>query len=489
MGINAQETPPDPISSPPSPTEPEQPDMAYQPPADADELSDFLPPAGEIIAAPPAEPITPTLPVTPTLPFTPTIPITSSTSVTVTEPITKLVSFEEGKVAVVFEEGTLTETAEIQLTLLPLPQDPLTATNTLSNPVDSLVLQKFQIEVAQDGEIVSDEFAKPVRLIVDLRSLMGQLDASYQTWTYYLAYQHENDPDIWIEVPLDVYQPDGLLSAEVTHFSNWAAGVRPDRGFTGHLHNNLGNAPDDIGLVYMQARWHLPGLARFISADTIIPNPANPQSYNRYSYVLNRALNFTDPTGHRPSDGCDDYEGCSAPAENLWQDTDGQYYSYDPKLARKFRDGADYTTAEISVGSPLPPVGGNISVTKDRYDNWYFGVGVNVGKSPLILGGRVVLGEMDDDGFWPLTNNVPDEDILEMHLTGLGENLGGGFIVGGGITAPLDYDERRDVLKEGGLYTPQIGLSVSYNLLIYDNNSDTPWIWQKWIATIIEFGE
>lgn len=71
----------------------------------------------------------------------------------------------------------------------------------------------------------------------------------------------------------------------------------------------------------------------------------------------------------------------------------------------------------------------------------------------------------------------------------MGENLGGGFIVGGGITAPLDYDERRDVLKEGGLYTPQIGLSVSYNFLIYDNNSDTPWIWQKWIAAIIEFGE
>ncbi|MBL1131640.1 MAG: hypothetical protein D8M54_24545, partial [Chloroflexi bacterium] len=84
-------------------------------------------------------------------------------------------------------------------------------------------------------------------------------------------------------------------------FGNWrtepTAGLT-DRGFTGHLHNNLGNAPDDIGLVYMQARWYLPGLGRFASADSIIPNPANPQSYNRYSYVLNRALNFTDPTGH-----------------------------------------------------------------------------------------------------------------------------------------------------------------------------------------------
>ncbi|MBX3060204.1 MAG: hypothetical protein KF770_27420 [Anaerolineae bacterium] len=71
-----------------------------------------------------------------------------------------------------------------------------------------------------------------------------------------------------------------------------------DRGFTGHLHNNLGNAPDDIGLVYMQARWYLPGLGRFASADSIVPNPANPQSYNRYSYVRNSPLNRIDPTGH-----------------------------------------------------------------------------------------------------------------------------------------------------------------------------------------------
>jgi RHS repeat-associated protein len=44
-----------------------------------------------------------------------------------------------------------------------------------------------------------------------------------------------------------------------------------DIGYTGHRHNNLGNAPDDIGLIYMNARWYLPGLARFISADTLVP--------------------------------------------------------------------------------------------------------------------------------------------------------------------------------------------------------------------------
>jgi RHS repeat-associated protein len=64
-------------------------------------------------------------------------------------------------------------------------------------------------------------------------------------------------------------------------------------GYTGHRHNNLGSAPDDIGLIYMNARWYLPGLGRFISADTLIPDPANPQSYNRYSYVLNSPMTHT----------------------------------------------------------------------------------------------------------------------------------------------------------------------------------------------------
>ncbi|WP_343411345.1 RHS repeat-associated core domain-containing protein [Candidatus Amarolinea dominans] len=37
-------------------------------------------------------------------------------------------------------------------------------------------------------------------------------------------------------------------------------------------------------------RYYDPSLGRFASADTLIPNPGNPQSLNRYSYVLNNPL-------------------------------------------------------------------------------------------------------------------------------------------------------------------------------------------------------
>ena len=37
--------------------------------------------------------------------------------------------------------------------------------------------------------------------------------------------------------------------------------------------------------------------------DTLIPDLSNPQSWNRYSYVTNRPVNFNDPTGHVMSQG------------------------------------------------------------------------------------------------------------------------------------------------------------------------------------------
>jgi hypothetical protein len=48
----------------------------------------------------------------------------------------------------------------------------------------------------------------------------------------------------------------------------------------------------------MNARYYLPSAGRFISPDTIVPDPTNPQQFNRYTYVLNNPLRFTDPTGH-----------------------------------------------------------------------------------------------------------------------------------------------------------------------------------------------
>jgi RHS repeat-associated protein len=64
-----------------------------------------------------------------------------------------------------------------------------------------------------------------------------------------------------------------------------------DRGYTGHEHL------DEIGLVHMNGRVYDPVLARFLSPDPYTQAPDDLQNYNGYSYVLNRPLLLTDPSG------------------------------------------------------------------------------------------------------------------------------------------------------------------------------------------------
>ena len=95
-----------------------------------------------------------------------------------------------------------------------------------------------------------------------------------------------------------------------------AAGANPgisDRGYTGHRMNN--SATNDLGLIYMNARYYMPEIGRFISADTIVPESKDPQSYNRYSYSYNDPINYTDPSGHCAETGDD---ACWSLAEQLW---------------------------------------------------------------------------------------------------------------------------------------------------------------------------
>ena len=67
-----------------------------------------------------------------------------------------------------------------------------------------------------------------------------------------------------------------------------------NRGFTMHEHLS------SVGLIHMNGRLYDPILGRFLQADPLIPDATNLQSYNRYSYVMNSPLVFTDPSGFSP---------------------------------------------------------------------------------------------------------------------------------------------------------------------------------------------
>ena len=80
-----------------------------------------------------------------------------------------------------------------------------------------------------------------------------------------------------------------------------------DRNFTGQKENM------ELGLIYYNARFYLPATARFLTPDSLIPDPTKPQSYNRFSYVENNPLKYIDPSGHctqYAEDNLEEYNNC-----------------------------------------------------------------------------------------------------------------------------------------------------------------------------------
>ena len=77
----------------------------------------------------------------------------------------------------------------------------------------------------------------------------------------------------------------------------------------GETRHSLTNAPTDrrytgqaeeagIGLYYYGSRFYDPLLSRWTSPDSIIPQTQGTQAWDKYAYVNNSPLNYTDPTGH-----------------------------------------------------------------------------------------------------------------------------------------------------------------------------------------------
>jgi len=73
----------------------------------------------------------------------------------------------------------------------------------------------------------------------------------------------------------------------------WESGLwSTDRRFTGQRWEA------SLGLYDYRARFYDPALGRFLQPDPLVPEPGNPQALNRYAYVNNNPLKYTDPSGH-----------------------------------------------------------------------------------------------------------------------------------------------------------------------------------------------
>jgi hypothetical protein len=60
----------------------------------------------------------------------------------------------------------------------------------------------------------------------------------------------------------------------------------------------------------MGVRWYDSALGRWTSPDSIVPEPNEPQSLNRFSFVLGNPVRHLDPSGHFEVDVVAEYLGC-----------------------------------------------------------------------------------------------------------------------------------------------------------------------------------
>jgi RHS repeat-associated protein len=74
----------------------------------------------------------------------------------------------------------------------------------------------------------------------------------------------------------------------------WSAGTNTPttQAYTGQKRES------SFGLYDYNARWYDAALGRFTQADSIVPNPAGAKSFDRYAYVENNPVRYSDPSGH-----------------------------------------------------------------------------------------------------------------------------------------------------------------------------------------------
>jgi RHS repeat-associated protein len=139
-------------------------------------------------------------------------------------------------------------------------------------------------------------------LVTDETPGQGHQGSTFNAYSYYVHHDHQGS---W-----DLLSREGYSATEQIPYSFDAFGYRRDsdwtvdenqseyaverttqRGYTGHEHL------DSVRLIHMNGRVQDPLLGRMISLDPLLGDISNPATLNRYAYVLNNPLSYTDPTG------------------------------------------------------------------------------------------------------------------------------------------------------------------------------------------------
>jgi len=117
----------------------------------------------------------------------------------------------------------------------------------------------------------------------------------------------------------------------------------------------------------------------------------------------------------------------------------------------------DYVSLNINIAIPTPWTGTLIGITPvalslDRYGNWYYGLGPNVGKALTFVSGSLTAGWLDQEC-------KPTEGQMNNFLSGHGVNAGAGYWGGFGA----QWSPANASATYIGIVTPQAGVGYTYS--------------------------
>jgi hypothetical protein len=192
--------------------------------------------------------------------------------------------------------------------------------------------------------------------------------------------------------------------------------------------------------MYYRARFYHPALGRFISADTIVPEPGQPQDFNRYSYVQNNPLRYIDPSGHRICEGLDCEE---------------------PEVPAGWPPSLSTPTPDTSVAEAL--VGG----MPDAYD--LLEGGYNIVRGGIMINGGFYLAEGGTYAGQTLVYGTYAAKNAAGNFGLFGNPIGPSFThAGAGHAALAGYmNVGEAVVGAVGHWTVAVGLGVVYGVDVY----------------------
>src|SRR5262249_22631432 len=150
-----------------------------------------------------------------------------------------------------------------------------------------------------------------------------------------------------------------------------------------------------------------------------------PGSWNRYAYVLDNPMNASDPTGRCGESAS--FIGPRTPCPPPKPPKPAQAKKPEGLLAtivRRGGDAKDYTTGELSLGTPSG-LAGAVTITTSRAGKLYLGIGAGLGTPGVSVSGTQ--GTI-------LTAKQPKAEDLDNFISGAGATLSGTGGAAGAIT-------------------------------------------------------